>query len=108
MGAEAAYVPLIIGAVAAAAGGAVTYEQARKQNAAVKTSARLAREAAAYPSFRWLTAGYFVCGFQVVFIGVHQLLAATLARTSTTRGSVRRALPSLRGAPLRALRLRRR
>ena len=48
MGAEAAYVPLIIGAVAAAAGGAVTYEQARKQNAAVKTSARLAREAAAY------------------------------------------------------------
>jgi MFS family permease len=29
------------------------------------------REAAAYPSFRWLTAGYFVCGFQVVFIGVH-------------------------------------
>ncbi|MFG5410082.1 MFS transporter [Piscinibacter sakaiensis] len=29
------------------------------------------REAFAYPSFRWLTAGYFVCGFQVVFIGVH-------------------------------------
>ena len=29
------------------------------------------REALAYPSFRWLTAGYFVCGFQVVFIGVH-------------------------------------
>lgn len=28
-------------------------------------------EAFAYPSFRWLTAGYFVCGFQVVFIGVH-------------------------------------
>jgi MFS family permease len=29
------------------------------------------REAFAYPSFRWLTTGYFVCGFQVVFIGVH-------------------------------------
>ena len=29
------------------------------------------REAFRYPSFRWLTAGYFVCGFQVVFIGVH-------------------------------------
>ncbi|MEZ0203020.1 MFS transporter [Ideonella sp.] len=29
------------------------------------------REAMAYPSFRWLMAGYFVCGFQVVFIGVH-------------------------------------
>ena len=30
-----------------------------------------AREAFAYPSFRWLMAGYFVCGFQVVFIGIH-------------------------------------
>jgi MFS family permease len=29
------------------------------------------REALAYPSFLWLMAGYFVCGFQVVFIGVH-------------------------------------
>lgn len=29
------------------------------------------REAVAYPSFRLLMAGYFVCGFQVVFIGVH-------------------------------------
>jgi len=29
------------------------------------------REAFTYPSFRWLMAGYFVCGFQVVFIGVH-------------------------------------
>ena len=28
-------------------------------------------EAFANPSFRWLMAGYFVCGFQVVFIGVH-------------------------------------
>ena len=29
------------------------------------------REAFAYPSFRLLMLGYFVCGFQVVFIGVH-------------------------------------
>jgi len=29
------------------------------------------REAFAYPSFRLLLAGYFVCGFQLVFIGVH-------------------------------------
>lgn len=28
-------------------------------------------EAFKYPSFRWLMAGYFVCGFQVVFIGIH-------------------------------------
>ena len=28
-------------------------------------------EAIRYPSFLLLTAGYFVCGFQVVFIGVH-------------------------------------
>lgn len=28
-------------------------------------------EALRYPSFLLLTAGYFVCGFQVVFIGVH-------------------------------------
>jgi len=29
------------------------------------------REAFGYASFNWLMAGYFVCGFQVVFIGVH-------------------------------------
>lgn len=29
------------------------------------------REAFTYPSFQMLMAGYFVCGFQVVFIGVH-------------------------------------
>ena len=29
------------------------------------------REAFAHPSFLFLMAGYFVCGFQVVFIGVH-------------------------------------
>ena len=40
--------------------------------AATQQSAREAvREAFGYRSFQWLTAGYFVCGFQVVFIGVH-------------------------------------
>jgi MFS family permease len=29
------------------------------------------KEAFGYRSFQWLTAGYFVCGFQVVFIGIH-------------------------------------
>ncbi len=29
------------------------------------------REAFSHRSFQWLMAGYFVCGFQVVFIGVH-------------------------------------
>ncbi|MFM8637589.1 MAG: MFS transporter [Betaproteobacteria bacterium] len=29
------------------------------------------KEAFGYGSFNWLMAGYFVCGFQVVFIGVH-------------------------------------
>ena len=29
------------------------------------------KESLGNPSFRWLTAGYFVCGFQVVFVGVH-------------------------------------
>jgi MFS family permease len=29
------------------------------------------QEAFGYSSFNWLMAGYFVCGFQVVFIGVH-------------------------------------
>jgi len=33
--------------------------------------AQAVREAFAYRSFQWLMAGYFVCGFQVVFIGVH-------------------------------------
>jgi predicted MFS family arabinose efflux permease len=39
--------------------------------AAQQSIAQALREAFAYPSFRWLTMGYFVCGFQVVFIGVH-------------------------------------
>jgi len=42
--------------------------QAPGQQQSVKAALK---EAFAYPSFRWLTAGYFVCGFQVVFIGVH-------------------------------------
>ena len=36
-----------------------------------QTIAQAMREALRYPSFQLLTAGYFVCGFQVVFIGVH-------------------------------------
>ena len=36
-----------------------------------QTAGAALREAMAYPSFRLLMAGYFVCGFQVVFIGVH-------------------------------------
>ena len=40
--------------------------QAREQ-----TIFQALREAFKYPSFQLLMAGYFVCGFQVVFIGVH-------------------------------------
>jgi predicted MFS family arabinose efflux permease len=36
-----------------------------------QTIVQALREAFAYPSFQLLMAGYFVCGFQVVFIGVH-------------------------------------
>ena len=36
-----------------------------------QTVAQALREALRYPSFILLVAGYFVCGFQVVFIGVH-------------------------------------
>ncbi len=36
-----------------------------------QTIAQAMREAFPYRSFQLLTAGYFVCGFQVVFIGVH-------------------------------------
>ncbi len=36
-----------------------------------QTIAQAIREAFKYPSFQLLIAGYFVCGFQVVFIGVH-------------------------------------
>jgi predicted MFS family arabinose efflux permease len=40
-------------------------------DAAAQSIAQAVREAFGYPSFRLLMAGYFVCGFQVVFIGVH-------------------------------------
>ena len=36
-----------------------------------QTLGQAVREAARYPSFQLLMAGYFVCGFQLVFIGVH-------------------------------------
>src|SRR4051794_24638069 len=36
-----------------------------------QTIAQAVTEAFKYPSFSLLMAGYFVCGFQVVFIGVH-------------------------------------
>jgi predicted MFS family arabinose efflux permease len=36
-----------------------------------QTVAQALREALRYPSFVLLVTGYFVCGFQVVFIGVH-------------------------------------
>ena len=36
-----------------------------------QTIAQALMEAFKYPSFQLLMAGYFVCGFQVVFIGVH-------------------------------------
>jgi MFS family permease len=36
-----------------------------------QTIGQAMREAFKYPSFQLLMAGYFVCGFQVVFIGVH-------------------------------------
>ena len=45
-----------------AAGGVVKRDQ---------TVLQALREALRYPSFQLLMAGYFVCGFQVVFIGVH-------------------------------------
>jgi predicted MFS family arabinose efflux permease len=36
-----------------------------------QTIGQAVREAFRYPSFQLLMAGYFVCGFQVVFIGIH-------------------------------------
>jgi predicted MFS family arabinose efflux permease len=47
-------------------------EPVAQTHGAAKQGVREAvREAFASPSFRLLTCGYFVCGFQVVFIGVH-------------------------------------
>ncbi len=56
--------PLALGLREADFGGANTPK--REQ-----TIGQALREAFKYPSFRLLMAGYFVCGFQVVFIGVH-------------------------------------
>ena len=48
-------------------------EPAREAHAgaAQQSIVQALREAFGYRSFQWLMAGYFVCGFQVVFIGVH-------------------------------------
>ncbi|CAM8649679.1 AraJ Arabinose efflux permease [Comamonadaceae bacterium] len=57
-------IPLARGLREQAFGGAAT--PARQQSIG-----QALREAFKYPSFQLLMAGYFVCGFQVVFIGVH-------------------------------------
>ncbi len=44
---------------------------AEKASGPQQSIAEAIREAFAYRPFRLLVAGYFVCGFQVVFIGVH-------------------------------------
>lgn len=43
----------------------------RSATAQDQTIGQALKEAFGYRSFQWLMAGYFVCGFQVVFIGVH-------------------------------------
>ncbi len=63
-GAVLLIVPLSLGLREAGFGGAQTPK--REQ-----TIGQALREAFKYPSFKLLMAGYFVCGFQVVFIGVH-------------------------------------
>ncbi len=45
--------------------------QSRAHSAQHQSIAQAVREAFGYRSFQLLMAGYFVCGFQVVFIGVH-------------------------------------
>jgi predicted MFS family arabinose efflux permease len=45
--------------------------KAIKPTGAHQSIGHAVREAFGYPSFQLLMAGYFVCGFQVVFIGVH-------------------------------------
>ena len=44
---------------------------AAKADARTQTLAQALREAMANPSFLLLTAGFFVCGFHVVFVGTH-------------------------------------
>ena len=45
--------------------------QVQRPGEAQQSIGQAVREAFGYRSFQLLTAGYFVCGFQVVFIGVH-------------------------------------
>ena len=46
-------------------------ERLAPASASQQSVGQAVREAFGHGSFRWLMAGYFVCGFQVVFIGVH-------------------------------------
>ena len=67
---------LILAAMAALmlplARGLAEYHQPSAESAVAKQSIMQAlREAFAHNGFKLLTLGYFVCGFQVVFIGVH-------------------------------------
>ena len=63
-GAVLLIMPLALGLRESGFGGG----QASKRD---QTIVQALREAFKYPSFQLLMAGYFVCGFQVVFIGVH-------------------------------------
>jgi MFS family permease len=54
-----------------------------------QTIAQALGEAFKYPSFQLLMAGYFVCGFQVVFIGVHMPSYLSSAPTSPARSARR-------------------
>ena len=58
----------------------------QNNNLGDQTIKQALREAMSNPSFRYLTLGYFVCGFQVVFIAVH--LAPYLKDLSSTYPSV--------------------
>jgi len=58
----------------------------QNNNLGDQTITQAIREAMGNPSFRLLTLGYFVCGFQVVFIAVH--LAPYLKDLSSTYPSV--------------------
>lgn len=58
----------------------------QNNNLGDQTIKQALKEAMSNPSFRYLTLGYFVCGFQVVFIAVH--LAPYLKDLSATYPSV--------------------
>jgi predicted MFS family arabinose efflux permease len=58
----------------------------QNNNLGDQTIKQALKEAMSNPSFRYLTLGYFVCGFQVVFIAVH--LAPYLKDLSITYPSV--------------------